>query len=98
MIDLAPQHLAQVRAILAAHLPPGVAVAVFGSRGRGAAKPHSDLDLMLTGAGPLDPRLLGRLADAFELSDLPWRVDLVDGHAVSAAFRAAVAGDLVPLG
>ncbi|SEM41456.1 Nucleotidyltransferase domain-containing protein [Gemmobacter aquatilis] len=97
-LDIAPSHLAQVRAILAAHLPPGVAVQVFGSRARGGAKPYSDLDLVLSGPCALDPALLGRLADAFEDSALPWKVDLVDLHRLTPEFRAAVTPDFVPLG
>ena len=38
MIDLAPDQLATVRAILAAHLPEA-AVFAFGSRARGTARP-----------------------------------------------------------
>lgn len=95
--DLAPEHLAQVRAILGQYLPAGVEVLVFGSRARGGAKRFSDLDLALKAATPLDPALLARLADAFEDSDLPWRVDLVDYHSLTAEFRTRVQPDLLPL-
>ena len=95
--DIAPEHLAQVRAILGAHLPVDVEVLVFGSRARGGARRFSDLDLALKGAVPLDPALLGRLADAFETSTLPWRVDLVDYHRLTPAFLGAICADLTPL-
>jgi predicted nucleotidyltransferase len=97
MLDIAPEHLAEVRSILAAHLPAGVEVLVFGSRARGGAKRFSDLDLALKGEGPLDPALLSQLADAFELSALPWRVDLVDYHTLSPEFLSAIHADLIPL-
>lgn len=97
-LDIAPEHLAQVRAILAIHLPAGVEVQVFGSRARGGAKRFSDLDLALKGKGPLDPVLLSTLADAFEVSALPWRVDLVDYHRLTPEFLAAICADLMPLG
>lgn len=96
-LDIEAAHLAQVRAILAGHLPAGVAVLVFGSRARGGAKRFSDLDLALNGAAVLEPALIGRLATAFEHSDLPWRVDLVDLHALSPTFRAAIEPELVRL-
>lgn len=96
-LDIEAGHLAQVRAILAAHLPAGVVVRVFGSRARGGAKRFSDLDLALEGAAVLDPALIGVLAAAFEESDLPWRVDLVDLHALSPGFRAAIEPELVGL-
>ena len=35
------------------------------------------------GEGPLDWRTLGRLKEAFEESDLPMRVDVLDWHAIS---------------
>lgn len=96
-LEIAPDHLALVRDILGAHLPVGVQVLVFGSRARGGAKRFSDLDLLLKGQGPVGPDLLSRLADAFEESALPWRVDLVDDHALTPEFRAVISPDLVPL-
>lgn len=75
-----------VRAILARHLPAGVRAYVFGSRAGGVTKAWSDLDLALAGDGPLPLALLAELAEAFDESALPWKVDLVDRSAVSAAF------------
>lgn len=89
-LALSAQEARIVRAILAAHLPPGVAVSVFGSRARGAAKPWSDLDLALEGAAPLPLSVLAALAEAFDESDLPWKVDLVDRAAVSPEFAAII--------
>jgi predicted nucleotidyltransferase len=97
VLDIAPEHLAEVQAILALHLPSNVQVLVFGSRARGGAKMFSDLDLALKSAGPLDPALQGQLADAFETSMLPWRVDLVDYHALTPEFLSAIRSDLTPL-
>lgn len=97
-IDIAPEHLAQVREILAVYLPASVEVMVFGSRARGGAKRFSDLDIALKGTGPLDLALLGKLADAFETSTLPWRVDLVDYHSLTPEFLDAIHKDLTPLG
>ncbi|MBT9247919.1 nucleotidyltransferase domain-containing protein (plasmid) [Gemmobacter fulvus] len=96
-IDIAPEHLAQVQTILARHLPNDVEVLVFGSRARGGAKRFSDLDLALKDVGPLDPTVMAHLVDAFEESSLPWRVDLVDYHALTPAFLSAVEVDLTPL-
>lgn len=96
-LDIDAAHLAQVRALLAAHLPADVAVLVFGSRARSGAKRFSDLDLALRGEAALDPALIGQLAAAFEDSDLPWRVDLVDLHTLSPGFRAAIEPELVAL-
>lgn len=97
LLDIDPDHLAQVRALLNANLPGNVQVMVFGSRARGNAKRFSDLDLALKGTSALDLALLGQLADAFETSALPWRVDLVDYHALTPAFLRAIEADLVTL-
>ncbi len=94
-LDIDPDHEAIVRAILARHLPPGVSVAVFGSPARGRSRRYSDLDLALLGDGPLPTSLLADLAEAFDESDLPWKVDLVDWAAANEGFRKIVDQDRV---
>jgi uncharacterized protein len=89
MIDLAPAQLATVRGILHCHAP-GVPVFAFGSRARQRARPFSDLDLALVPQHDLDWRLVGRLREAFEASDLPVTVDVVDWTQVSMAFSQRV--------
>ena len=83
-IDLRPDHAKIVHEIIARNLPAGVSVRVFGSRAKWTAKPHSDLDLALKGKQPLPRSVLGDLAEAFSESDLPFRVDIVDWHAVTS--------------
>ncbi len=90
VIDMRPQDLAAVRAILAAHLPAGAAVFVFGSRANGRAHRGSDLDLAIDAGRPLTRAESGDLSYAFEESDLPYTVDVVDLRTVSAAFRAVI--------
>jgi len=89
MIDLAPEHLALVRRILATRLP-GLEVRVFGSRVTGRARRTSDLDLALMTQAPLDLLVLADLRDAFSESDLPMRVDLVDWSTTAPAFRRII--------
>lgn len=96
MIDLAPEDLAEVRRILAEHLP-GVRVMAFGSRVRGTARPYSDLDLALCAAAPLPISRLEALRDAFAASDLPFLVDVIDYAAVSPAFRQTIDARNVPI-
>jgi predicted nucleotidyltransferase len=95
-LALEPRHWAIVQAILAQHVPQR-AVWAFGSRVKGTAKPHSDLDLVVMGDEPLDIATQARLAEAFADSDLPWRVDVVDWATCSEAFRALVMANRVPL-
>lgn len=86
-----------VRAILARLLPPDVTVSVFGSRACGTAKPWSDLDLAITGKQPISLVLLAELAEAFDESALPWKVDLVDRTTVDPAFGRIIDQSSVPL-
>lgn len=96
-IALEDAELAQVRSILRAHLPEDVAVAVFGSRAGGRVKRFSDLDLVLEGPAPLPLSLLAMLAEAFDESLLPFKVDLVDRRAVGESFGAIVDATKRPL-
>ena len=89
MIDLAPEHLKEVRRILSEHAP-GIEVRAFGSRVRGAARAHSDLDLALLGEEKLDWRHIEALKDAFSESALPFQVDVLDWNAISESFRAVI--------
>ncbi len=83
--------------ILGATLPPATKVWVFGSRATGRARQFSDLDLVIDCGRPLTLEESARLADAFSDSDLPYKVDIVDWHGIGDRFRAAVAGERVPL-
>lgn len=97
-LALTGDELAEVRAILAAHLPAGTTVRVFGSRASGTPKPWSDLDLAVEGDSPLPLSVMAQLVEAFDESALPWKVDLVDGKAISPGFAAIIAQTGVPLG
>ncbi len=82
MIDLNPNYLATVKDILAEHVPR-CEVWAFGSRVTWMAKDYSDLDLVVVAGEPLDQSILGRLQEAFQESDLPMRVDVLDWHNIS---------------
>jgi predicted nucleotidyltransferase len=92
MIDIRPEELAIAREILRRRVP-GVEAWAFGSRARGTAKPHSDLDLALIGEAPLDGLTLAELAEDFSASGLPFRVDVVDWAAAAPAFREIIRRD-----
>lgn len=95
-IDISPEQLAIVQGILKDHLPKGTLAWAFGSRLTWTAKPFSDLDIALEGAEPLLPDVLIDLEEAFDSSDLPWKVDVIDLNAVSPEFRAIVERQRVP--
>lgn len=90
------RHLGLIRAILDARLP-GSAVWVYGSRARGGARPHSDLDLLIDATIPIEERVLAQMDLDFADSDLPFRVEIVDGARLDPRFRQRVAPDLVAL-
>ena len=90
-IDLEPRLLQQVRMILREHVPE-CEVWAFGSRvGAASAKRFSDLDLAVVSTVALPTRRLALLANAFEESNLPLRVDVVDWQSTSQAFRRRIA-------
>ncbi len=93
-IDINPNYLATVERILAEHVPE-CEVRAFGSRATWTARDYSDLDLAVVGKGPLHWRTLGGLKEAFEESNLPMRVDVLDWHAISESFRDMVERDYV---
>jgi predicted nucleotidyltransferase len=89
MIDVAPAHLELVRQILARHVPD-CEIRVFGSRVNTTARPFSDLDIALVGRRKIDRRKMNRLREAFEESELPFRVDVLDWNAISPEFQAVI--------
>jgi len=89
MIDLTPLQRQTIQDILQ-RLVPDCEVRAFGSRVRGAAKPYSDLDLAIVGREKLPFKKLAALRIAFEESDLPFRVDVLDWHSTSPEFRQII--------
>ena len=89
-IDLEQRLLHQVRTILQAYVPD-CEVWAFGSRVGSAAKRFSDLDLAIVSAAAIPTRRLALLTNAFEESDLPIKVDVVDWQSTSPALRQRIA-------
>jgi type I restriction enzyme S subunit len=89
MIDITPEQRATVEAILGGAAPECGAYA-FGSRVTGGARPYSDLDMVLKGPVPLSVTRMGTLRERFQESSLPFRVNIVDWHALGEAFRRIV--------
>ncbi|MCX7122829.1 MAG: nucleotidyltransferase domain-containing protein [Gammaproteobacteria bacterium] len=93
-IDLSLEDWHEVLHILQKHVPH-LQVWAFGSRARRTAKPYSDLDLALITQTPLLLEERAMLADAFDESTLPIRVDLVDWATTSENFRKIITQDKV---
>lgn len=92
MIELEARHLEVVKKILSRCVPT-IEVRAFGSRVAGGAKRYSDLDLVLMGRSPLAPAIRAQLEEAFDDSDLPFKVDLVDWATSSSEFRRIILSD-----
>jgi uncharacterized protein len=90
--------LAEVREILRRQVPPGVQVFAYGSRAHGRnLKPFSDLDLCLRGSASVPWEIVARLRIAFEESDLPFRVNVVDWARLKRNFREVISDDFVQI-
>ena len=84
-IVVTPEEWQIVSGILHAHIP-GREVWAFGSRARGDVIPYSDLDLAVAGDGPIASATLSAMRDAFDESNLPFTVDVVDLNDVTPEF------------
>jgi predicted nucleotidyltransferase len=94
---LRAQDLAIVRDVLK-DLPENAKVFILGSRATGTRlKPFSDLDIALDLGKPLESVLKYALQEAFEESDLPYRVDILDLQTVSKSFLPFIEKDFLPL-
>ncbi len=87
-IDITPEQRETILSLLAVHLPHTQAWA-YGSRTRFTARPESDLDLVVF-AKPEQARCVSSLREAFEESNLPFRVDLFVWDEVPENFRRAI--------
>lgn len=89
MIKVTAEQLRLISGILAAQAP-GIEARAFGSRVGGKPKDYSDLDLALVGAAKLDASIMESLREAFEDSDIPFRVDILDWHSISKEFQKVI--------
>ena len=89
MIEVPAQSLLTIKAILKKYFPE-CEVRVFGSRITGKAKKYSDLDLAIIGKGRLARDRFYQMKEDFENSDLPFRVDVLDWHALSDEFQRVI--------
>ncbi|HXF29560.1 MAG TPA: nucleotidyltransferase domain-containing protein [Chlamydiales bacterium] len=92
MIHVEAKHLKVIRDILSKHAYTFYA---FGSRVKGTHKPFSDLDLC--SMEDIPDLTKSYLDEAFEKSDLPFMVDIIQWNKISDEFRALIKNDLTPL-
>ena len=94
MLLLKPDELKIVIEVLEKHFPK-IAVRAFGSRVGGKPGRFSDLDLVVMTDQPLELSVIGAARDALSLSDLPFKVDLLDWSCLSDSFRGIIESNCV---
>ena len=94
-IDITTDQRKTVLALLASHLPNTTAW-VYGSRVKWTARPESDLDLVVFATPERDGRV-SDLREAFDESNLPFRVDLFVWDDVPEQFRKQIEAEHVVL-
>ncbi|MBY0280912.1 MAG: nucleotidyltransferase domain-containing protein [Alphaproteobacteria bacterium] len=95
-IDMTPDQAKIVKKILKTILSPESKVWVFGSRAKGKTKPFSDLDLAIDcEQKPLSIETMADLREAFDESELPYKVDIVDINATTPEFLEMINTDKI---
>ncbi len=89
LIDVSPVQMRIIQNILQQFVPAQQVVA-FGSRVKGTPRKTSDLDLCIMSKEPLSYTTMGNVRDEFSLSDLPFKVDIIDWSTITADFRAII--------
>ncbi|GFO66124.1 nucleotidyltransferase domain-containing protein [Geomonas paludis] len=84
-IDITPEQQKSILSLLSSFIP-GTAVWAYGSRVKGTSRPASDLDLVVF-ARREQREHVSALKEAFEESDLPFRVDVMIWDEVPENFR-----------
>ena len=74
---------------------PGIEVWVYGSRINGTSYKMSDLDLVLRGRDlePIDVTILAAVRNAFNESNIPILVDVLDWAQIPESFRQEILTD-----
>ena len=89
-IQISLKH-SQVATNLIKSVFPNVEIFIFGSRAKGTAGPHSDLDIILKGDVPLPFSKMQELSLLLSDSELPMKTDLLDWHSVEPEFLNIIA-------
>ena len=94
-IDITAEQRRAILALLNRHLPD-MTVWAYGSRVKWTSRPDSDLNLVVF-ARPEQGARVAELREAFEESDLPFRVDLFVWDETPESFRSRIEGNHVVL-
>lgn len=90
MINLSDEELKIIKSILEKYPYQFYA---FGSRVKGKQKKYSDLDLCYK--DPIPDAVITKIYEDFEISSLPFKVELLNWHRCDLDFRASIEKDLI---
>ena len=82
----------KIIAVISALIPEAT-IYLFGSRARGTQSQWSDIDIALDAGKKLSRYDIGELVSMFEASSMPYRVEIVDFHAVSPDMQKSIADE-----
>jgi predicted nucleotidyltransferase len=95
-LNVDPVNLERIQKILRQRIPDR-SVWAFGSRVNGNARKYSDLDLVILGDVPLSLNQFFHIAEDFDESDIPFRIDLHDWNQIPAQFKPNITKQYVAL-
>lgn len=95
---LQKKYVDQIKKILWQHLDKTRDKAfIFGSWAIGDNRKFSDIDIGIESKKSLPAGMIGRLQAAFEVSDLPYRVDVVDFNIAGKQFVQVAKNKIIKL-
>ena len=86
MLDLTDKQLSAITSILG-KIVTGSEVWAYGSRANGSGHAGSALDLVIVGKDRITWQLMAKLKAAFEESNLPFSVDVLDWNGIPDNFK-----------
>lgn len=92
--ELINQSEAYIRRLLAEHIPSQARVYLYGSRSRHDNRWNSDYDLWID--ADISRKVIAEMADQFEESFVPFRVDIVTTPQLNGRFAERVREEAIP--
>lgn len=89
MIAIEKEQLEIVKKILRKYVP-NAEIRIFGSRYKHTNKEYSDIDIAIVQKEKISIELYSKLKEAFEESNLRYRVDLVDWNVLTEEFKKII--------
>jgi predicted nucleotidyltransferase len=90
--------LNEIKKIIFRYLnPKEYQVFIFGSRATGEAVKFSDIDIGIMAKKEVDGETLAKIESAFEDSDIPYKVEVVDFSLVSKRFKRVALKKIISL-